>query len=172
MFVNTISLEPFQISSCNFFGNMIRSKSPIEFENGCIPMHSSMRVLVQRLWYSSLFIKKNFSVFATFTKNCFDMYVGRQAVLVMACENLHMSDDLVLDPGIVMIFAHGVEWPLTIVIELIFITLTLRWTWFLDRQSVKKFLKSTFVVNANLILVILFCLFKSIRFSYSLPLCY
>jgi len=36
-------------------------------------------------------------------------YAGRQAVLVMACENMHMSDDLILDPGIVMIFAHGVE---------------------------------------------------------------
>jgi E3 ubiquitin-protein ligase NRDP1 len=34
---------------------------------------------------------------------------GRQAVLVMSCENLHMADGLVLDPGIVMIFAHGVE---------------------------------------------------------------
>ena len=40
---------------------------------------------------------------------CFDVCVGRQAVLVMACENMHMSDDLILDPGIVMIFAHGVE---------------------------------------------------------------
>jgi len=38
-----------------------------------------------------------------------DVCTGRQAVLVMACENMHMSDDLVLDPGIVMIFAHGVE---------------------------------------------------------------
>jgi len=35
--------------------------------------------------------------------------IGRQAVLVMACENIHMADDLILDPGIVMIFAHGVE---------------------------------------------------------------
>jgi len=34
---------------------------------------------------------------------------GKQAVLVMACENQHMSDDMILDPGLVMIFAHGVE---------------------------------------------------------------
>ena len=40
---------------------------------------------------------------------CCFLRVGRQAVLVMACENMHMSDDLILDPGIVMIFAHGVE---------------------------------------------------------------
>ena len=34
---------------------------------------------------------------------------GRQAVAVMACENMHMSDDMILEPGLVMIFAHGVE---------------------------------------------------------------
>ena len=32
-----------------------------------------------------------------------------QAVAVMACENMHMSDDMILEPGLVMIFAHGVE---------------------------------------------------------------
>ncbi|XP_064598381.1 LOW QUALITY PROTEIN: E3 ubiquitin-protein ligase NRDP1-like [Liolophura sinensis] len=34
---------------------------------------------------------------------------GRQAVVVMACENQHMPPDLILEPGLVMIFAHGVE---------------------------------------------------------------
>ncbi|XP_064646582.1 E3 ubiquitin-protein ligase NRDP1-like isoform X2 [Lineus longissimus] len=34
---------------------------------------------------------------------------GKQAVIVMACENQHMSDDLIMEPGLVMIFAHGVE---------------------------------------------------------------
>jgi len=34
---------------------------------------------------------------------------GKQAVLLMACENRHMSDDMIVDPGLVMIFAHGVE---------------------------------------------------------------
>ncbi|CAG0918923.1 unnamed protein product [Notodromas monacha] len=44
----------------------------------------------------------------------YDNYVcrrvpGKQAVVVMKCENGHMAADLVLDPGLVMIFAHGVE---------------------------------------------------------------
>ncbi|XP_054574941.1 E3 ubiquitin-protein ligase NRDP1 isoform X1 [Eptesicus fuscus] len=34
---------------------------------------------------------------------------GKQAVVVMACENQHMGDDMVQEPGLVMIFAHGVE---------------------------------------------------------------
>jgi len=34
---------------------------------------------------------------------------GRQAVVVMACDNAHMSDDMIIEPGIVMIFAHGIE---------------------------------------------------------------
>uniref|UniRef100_A0A4W3GKN6 E3 ubiquitin-protein ligase NRDP1 n=1 Tax=Callorhinchus milii TaxID=7868 RepID=A0A4W3GKN6_CALMI len=34
---------------------------------------------------------------------------GKQAVVVMACENQHMGDDMILEPGLVMIFAHGVE---------------------------------------------------------------
>ncbi len=44
----------------------------------------------------------------------YDNYVcrrvpGKQAVIVMKCENEHMDPDLVLDPGLVMIFAHGIE---------------------------------------------------------------
>jgi USP8 interacting len=34
---------------------------------------------------------------------------GKQAVVVMACENLHMAEDMIVEPGLVMIFAHGVE---------------------------------------------------------------
>ena len=30
-------------------------------------------------------------------------------MVVMYCENQHMGDDMILEPGIVMIFAHGVE---------------------------------------------------------------
>ena len=33
----------------------------------------------------------------------------RQAVVVMACDNAHMSDDMICEPGLVMIFAHGIE---------------------------------------------------------------
>lgn len=34
---------------------------------------------------------------------------GRQAVCIMACENRHMSDDMIVEPGLVIIFAHGIE---------------------------------------------------------------
>ena len=34
---------------------------------------------------------------------------NKQAVVVMACDNAHMSDDMILEPGLVMIFAHGIE---------------------------------------------------------------
>jgi len=34
---------------------------------------------------------------------------GKQAVVVLQCENGHMPTDMISDPGIVMIFAHGVE---------------------------------------------------------------
>lgn len=34
---------------------------------------------------------------------------GKQAVVVMACDNTHMNDDMFLVPGLVMIFAHGIE---------------------------------------------------------------
>lgn len=35
--------------------------------------------------------------------------IGKQAVLVLSCDNPHMSDDVMVEPGLVMIFAHGVE---------------------------------------------------------------
>lgn len=34
---------------------------------------------------------------------------GKQAVVAMALENQHMGDDMIVEPGLVMIFAHGVE---------------------------------------------------------------
>jgi len=34
---------------------------------------------------------------------------GKQAVVVTCIENQHMPDDLIMEPGLVMIFAHGVE---------------------------------------------------------------
>lgn len=34
---------------------------------------------------------------------------GKQAIVILQCENQHMSEDLILHPGIVIIFAHGVE---------------------------------------------------------------
>lgn len=35
--------------------------------------------------------------------------LGKQAVLVLICDNPHMNNDVMVDPGLVMIFAHGVE---------------------------------------------------------------
>ncbi|RZF46646.1 hypothetical protein LSTR_LSTR016806 [Laodelphax striatellus] len=34
---------------------------------------------------------------------------GKQAVVVLACENPHINEDMMAEPGLVMIFAHGVE---------------------------------------------------------------
>jgi len=35
--------------------------------------------------------------------------VGKQAVVVLGCDNRHMDSLMIAEPGIVMIFAHGVE---------------------------------------------------------------
>lgn len=34
---------------------------------------------------------------------------GKQAVLVLTCDNPHMAEDVIVEPGLVMIFAHGIE---------------------------------------------------------------
>lgn len=34
---------------------------------------------------------------------------GKQAVMVFACENQHMPDSMISQPGIIIIFAHGVD---------------------------------------------------------------
>lgn len=34
---------------------------------------------------------------------------GKQAVVVLACDNPHINEDMMADPGLVMIFAHGIE---------------------------------------------------------------
>lgn len=34
---------------------------------------------------------------------------GKQAVLVLSCDNAHMAEDVMVEPGLVMIFAHGIE---------------------------------------------------------------
>lgn len=36
-------------------------------------------------------------------------FKGKQAVLVLSCDNTHMSEDVMVEPGLVMIFAHGIE---------------------------------------------------------------
>ena len=47
-------------------------------------------------------------------RRTYDNYIcrkipSRQAVVVMSCDNPHITSDLLLDPGLVMIFAHGIE---------------------------------------------------------------
>lgn len=37
------------------------------------------------------------------------LFAGMQAVLVLSVDNTHMSEDVMVEPGIVMIFAHGIE---------------------------------------------------------------
>lgn len=34
---------------------------------------------------------------------------GKQAVLVLSCDNSHMTEEVMVEPGLVMIFAHGIE---------------------------------------------------------------
>ncbi|XP_046681463.1 E3 ubiquitin-protein ligase NRDP1 [Homalodisca vitripennis] len=34
---------------------------------------------------------------------------GKQAVVVLQCDNLHINEDMMAEPGLVMIFAHGIE---------------------------------------------------------------
>ncbi|KAK9499520.1 hypothetical protein O3M35_002543 [Rhynocoris fuscipes] len=34
---------------------------------------------------------------------------GKQAVVILACDNPHINEDMMADPGLVMIFAHGIE---------------------------------------------------------------
>ncbi|EEB17619.1 RING finger protein, putative [Pediculus humanus corporis] len=34
---------------------------------------------------------------------------GKQAVVVLHCDNHHMTDDMITEPGLLMIFAHGIE---------------------------------------------------------------
>lgn len=34
---------------------------------------------------------------------------GKQAVLVLQCDNTHVDEHMMVEPGLVMIFAHGIE---------------------------------------------------------------
>lgn len=40
---------------------------------------------------------------------CIIFILGKQAVLVLSCDNGHMAEDVMVEPGLVMIFAHGIE---------------------------------------------------------------
>ncbi|KAH8300410.1 hypothetical protein KR018_004497 [Drosophila ironensis] len=81
-------------------------------ESGCPPhiLDSLMEFCHERRWprgLSSLETRQT-------NRRIYDNYVcrripGKQAVLVLSCDNLHMTEDVMIDPGLVMIFAHGIE---------------------------------------------------------------
>ncbi|XP_063702053.1 E3 ubiquitin-protein ligase NRDP1 [Culicoides brevitarsis] len=81
-------------------------------ECGCPPhiLDDLMENCHERRWprgLSSLETRQN-------NRRIYDNYVcrripGKQAVLVLHCDNTHMSDDVMVEPGLVMIFAHGIE---------------------------------------------------------------
>ncbi|KAG8195397.1 hypothetical protein JTE90_001409 [Oedothorax gibbosus] len=81
-------------------------------ESGC-PVHVAAELMEnahERRWPTGL------STLETRQSNrrYYENYVckripGKQAVVVMAVDNAHMNDDMILEPGLVMIFAHGIE---------------------------------------------------------------
>lgn len=81
-------------------------------ESGCPPhiIEDLMENCHERRWprgLSSLETRQN-------NRRIYDNYVCRrvpnkQAVLVLPCDNTHMSEDVMIEPGLVMIFAHGIE---------------------------------------------------------------
>ena len=81
-------------------------------ESGCPPLiiNDLMENSHERRWPSGLSTLETRQM----NRRFYDNYVcrrvpGRQAVVVMACENQHMNEDMLMEPGVVMIFAHGVE---------------------------------------------------------------
>ena len=81
-------------------------------DSGCPPsiVNELMENSHERKWppgLSTLEIRQT-------NREAFENYVCRkipahQAVVVMSCENQHMIDDMLLEPGLIMIFAHGIE---------------------------------------------------------------
>ncbi|KAJ6641347.1 E3 ubiquitin-protein ligase NRDP1 [Pseudolycoriella hygida] len=81
-------------------------------ESGCPPhiLDDLMENCHERRWprgLSSLETRQD-------NRRIYDNYVcrripGKQAVLVLSCDNGHMAEDVMVEPGLVMIFAHGVS---------------------------------------------------------------
>ena len=81
-------------------------------KSGC-PAHLLNELMAnahERRWPTGL------SILATRQANRrrYEQYVtkrvpGKQAIVIMASENEHMGDSMVVSPGLAMIFAHGVE---------------------------------------------------------------
>ncbi|KAK6629092.1 hypothetical protein RUM43_002909 [Polyplax serrata] len=81
-------------------------------ESGCPPylIEGLMHNCHERRWpagLSSLETRQlNRRVYESY--NC-RRVPGKQAVVVLHCDNNHMSDDMMIEPGLLMIFAHGIE---------------------------------------------------------------
>lgn len=81
-------------------------------ESGCPPhiVDNLMENCHERRWppgLCSLETRQN-------NRHSYENYVckrvpGKQAVVVLHCDNNHMTDDMMTEPGLVMIFAHGIE---------------------------------------------------------------
>jgi len=81
-------------------------------ESGCPPhiLDDLMKNCHERRWsrgLRSLERRQN-------NRRIYDNYVCRripekQAVLVLSCDNAHMTEDVMVDPGLVMIFTHGID---------------------------------------------------------------
>jgi len=81
-------------------------------ESGCPPhiIQDLMENAHERRWPTGL---KSLEI-RQLNRRQYENYVcrripGKQAVTVMACDNSHMNPDMILKPGLIMIFAHGVE---------------------------------------------------------------
>ncbi|KAI8428677.1 hypothetical protein MSG28_007399 [Choristoneura fumiferana] len=81
-------------------------------ESGCPPhiIDDLMENCHERRWppgLSSLETRQN-------NRRLYEKYVckrvpGKQAVLVLQCDNTHVDEHMMTEPGLVMIFAHGIE---------------------------------------------------------------
>lgn len=81
-------------------------------ESGCPPhiIDDLMENCHERRWppgLSSLETRQN-------NRRLYESYVckrvpGKQAVLVLQCDNAHVDEHMMIEPGLVMIFAHGIE---------------------------------------------------------------
>ncbi|KAB7504847.1 E3 ubiquitin-protein ligase NRDP1 [Armadillidium nasatum] len=83
-------------------------------ESGCPPhiIDQLMENAHERRWPPGLSTLETRQV--KMNRRMYENYIskrvpGKQAVVVLACDNRHMNEDMILDPGLVMIFAHGIE---------------------------------------------------------------
>lgn len=81
-------------------------------ESGCPPhlLGELMANAHERRWPSGLSTLETRQL----NRRRYEQYVtkrvpGKQAIVIMASENEHMGESMIVSPGLVMIFAHGVE---------------------------------------------------------------